>query len=396
MHPLAFAAPAALPARCGALRHAAACTRAPPRATASPPRVAPVGRDAVRVADGLTLAARARKYVADGRLPAGAADVLASWADNYAQQMALSEHVDGRPAEFAEAMFTTLLEVCTELCERPLPFDPYHVRVREPFDYYKFGLEFTTSLIDIARCKVLGQEHLRRARTQVAAGENVVFLANHQSEGDPYAIDVLFDWIAGMDREFCESIVFMAGDRVRDDPVVAPFSVGRNLLTVYSKKHINDVPSMRGQKLKHNNRTIAQTVSLFKRGGTTVWFAPSGGRDRRSLETGLLDVSPFDPDAIDLMRMCAKKAGTPTHFYPMALITHDMLPPPSTVGGANLGEQRMCKYTPIHMALDEEIDWNALKAATKRLDKDSRRRVRCEYIEERVRQGYEAIGGLEI
>jgi glycerol-3-phosphate O-acyltransferase len=93
-------------------------------------------------------------------------------------------------------MFTTLLEVCTELSERPLPFEPYHERVRAPFDYYKFGLEFTTVLIDSAASTVLGQDYLRKARAQVAAGENVVFLANHQSEGDPYAIDVLFDWVA--------------------------------------------------------------------------------------------------------------------------------------------------------------------------------------------------------
>jgi glycerol-3-phosphate O-acyltransferase len=190
----------------------------------------------------------------------------------------------------------------------------------------------------------------------------------------------------------------MAGDRVREDPVVAPFSVGRNLLTVYSKKHINDVPALRGEKLKHNRRTIASTVSLFKAGGATLWFAPSGGRDRRSPVSGAVEVSPFDADAVDVMRMSAKKAGTPTHFYPMSLITHDMLPPPETVGGAEVGERRTCSYTPVHMAVGEEVGWkcDAILAASKGLDKVGRRKVRAQYIEDRVREGYAAIGGLRV
>lgn len=380
-------------------------SRRPLTATASPAHrtltsIPAKGYDTLSVSDDLSLRARASLYAKSSRFPAPAAATLANWADNYARVLATSVHFPSSAAAtaFADARFRTLLEVCTQLHEKPLPFSSYHERVRKPFDFYKFGLDFTTALIDVPSSRLAGAHNLRRAAAQVAAGENVVFLSNHQSEGDPYAIDVLFDWVGNMDRDFCEEVVFMAGDRVRDDPVVTPFSVGRNLLTVYSKKHINDVPKLRSDKLKHNRRTIASTVALFKEGGTTLWFAPSGGRDRRSKETNCVEVSHFDADAVDVMLMTAKKAGRPTHFYPMALVTYTMFPPPETVGDATLGEDRKCDYGPCHMAIGDEIDFScdAIAELEKDEDKVGRRRVRAQYVEEIVRKAYRDIGGREI
>ena len=173
---------------------------------------------------------------------------------------------------------------------------------------------------------MLGIDNLRTAQHQLSLGHNVVFLANHQSEADPYALDALLTHVAGLPSDFAQTLVFMAGDRVRDDPIVAPFSAGRNLLTVYSRKHLDDVPALRAKKVTHNRRTISVTQRLFAKGGCAVWFAPSGGRDRRGVD-GRISCAPFDPDAIEMMRMTARKSGTPTHFYPMALVTYNMLPP---------------------------------------------------------------------
>lgn len=404
MHAAAFASPASLPSL-RALPRRPCTSLTAPRATASIPRtlrsIPALGYDTLAVSDGQSLRARSERYASEARFPAGAAATLANWADNYRAVLGSSVHFSdggGEAASFADERFTTLLEVCTQLYEEPLPFSSYHERVRKPFDYYKFGLDFTTALIDVPASRLKGEVNLRKAAAQVAAGENVVFLSNHQSEGDPYAIDVLFDWVGGMERKYCEEVVFMAGDRVRDDPVVTPFSVGRNLLTVYSKKHINDIPKMRSDKLKHNRRTIASTVSLFKKGGTTLWFAPSGGRDRRDPQTGSVEVSSFDADAVDVMLMTAKKAGNPTHFYPMALVTYTMFPPPETVGDATLGEDRKCDYGPCHMAVGDEIDWKSeeILAAQKSEDKVGRRRVRAQFVEDIVRQAYQDIGGRDI
>lgn len=363
------------------------------------PRVAvsPLGREEITVSDGLTFSERARKYASENVLPASAAMIILNWYDSYAECARQSMHTDGDPEEFADKIFTTLLELSRKHVETPPLFESYHKAVRSPFDHYKFSLNFVTILVNTAKSRVLGQENLRIAMEQVAAGENVVFLANHQSEGDPYAIDVMLDWVAHVDRDFIENMVFMAGDRVRDDPVVAPFSIGRNLLTVFSKKHINDIPELRSEKLKHNRRTIASTVALFNAGGAVLWFAPSGGRDRRSAETGRVEVSPLDPDAIDVMRMSAAKAKRKTHFYPMSLLTYDMLPPPEGVGGAELGEERKCSYAPMHMNIGEEIDWKApdIVDASEGLDKVERRRVRRQFVEDRVKEGYTLIGGYE-
>lgn len=241
--------------------------------------------------------------------------------------------------------------------------------------------------------QVLGKENAIEAMKYVQQGHNVVFFSNHQSEGDPYAIDFLLKWVAGCDKQFCEEIIFMAGDRVRNDPVVSPFSAGRNLLTVYSKKHLNDEPHLRDQKLRHNRQTIAETHKLFRKGGKVIWFAPSGGRDRRSDSTKSVEISPMDQSAIDMMRITAKKSTTITHFYPMSLWTYDMLPPPSGVGGKEVGEPRRVSYTPMDMCVGEELHWHGPGA--KQEAKEDRRRRQREELEEVVRQGYQRIGGYD-
>lgn len=43
-----------------------------------------------------------------------------------------------------------------------------------------------------------------------------------------------------------------------------PFTLGRNILTVYSKKHINDVPELKNEKMNHNKRTIQEITRLFR------------------------------------------------------------------------------------------------------------------------------------
>lgn len=356
--------------------------------------VQPEGTVALAPADGLTFLERAEKYARDGNIPETVVNVLTGWYDSYIGAATDSEHVSIDGKEYTEQQFSTLMELARRHVEDPLDFAPFHEKMRSPFDYYKFSLEFATVLVNTSNSHIKGHDQIRKLREQIKAGENVIFLANHQSEGDPYAIDALFDWVAGMDREFCENIVFMAGDRVREDPVVAPFSMGRNLLTVYSKKHINDVPELRGAKLLHNRRTIGAALSLFNEGGHCIWFAPSGGRDRRSPETGNVEVSPFDADSVDMMRITAQKSSKPCHFYPMSLLTYDMLPPPSTVGGAQLGETRTVKFTPMSMVISEEVNWDTLVPADV-TDKIERRKMRARAIEETVRKGYESVGGYE-
>lgn len=344
--------------------------------------------------DGIGFLERAERLAGTREVPSHIIENLKAWHKSYGEAVANNKALKEDPNDYTEAMFSTLLELCRQAIETPIDFPSYHQRIREPFDHYKFGFDFSSVLLDRSKSSVIGVENAAEAENYVKQGHNVIFLSNHQSEGDPYAIDFMLDWIAGRSREFCEDMVFMAGDRVRNDPMVSPFSAGRNLLTVYSKKHMNDNPELRNQKLMHNRRTISETQKMFKEGGRALWFAPSGGRDRRSIKTGNVEVSSFDEGAVDMMKFTAMKSGKPFHFYPMALWTYDMLPPPSNVGGAKMGEERVVKYTPMHMYIGKEIDWSAAIPPDV-TDKIGKRRAQCKHIEDIVIEGYRQIGGYE-
>ncbi|CAN0496480.1 unnamed protein product, partial [Discosporangium mesarthrocarpum] len=82
------------------------------------------------------------------------------------------------------------------------------------------------------------------------------------------------------------------------------------------------------------------------KGGQFIWVAPSGGRDRPSPESGGgFEVSPFDAKSVEVFRLMASKAlgkkrdGPMTHFFPFAMWTNKLLPPPDKVrGGGGGGE----------------------------------------------------------
>lgn len=67
-------------------------------------------------------------------------------------------------------------------------------------------------------------------------------------------------------------------------------------------------------------------------------MAPSGGRDRPDPETGKFVVSPYDPKSVEVFRLMAAKAmgrnktGPVTHFFPFAMWTNKLVPPPDQVG----------------------------------------------------------------
>lgn len=339
-----------------------------------------------------TFSERLSALQAAGKFPPAAAATLLAWKKSYTVAASKCASVGASSADqFSERAFFTLLHFLIQHAKHPIDFQPYHQGLPE---LYAFGLDFAMALVDIPRSRLIGQDNLRKAHAWLQQGHNVVFLSNHQSEADPYAIDALFTIVGGFPKDFARKLIFMAGDRVREDPIVVPFSGGRDLLTVYSKKHLNDVPELRATKVAHNRRTIFVTQKLFAAGGKAIWFAPSGGRDRRSPDSGKVEVSPFDPDAIEMMRFTAKKSGTPCHFIPMSLVSYDMLPPPSGVGGADMGEERVVNHIGLSMAVEKEIDFSQID--TEGLDKLQRRRRVATTVQEIVENGYANIGGYDI
>jgi glycerol-3-phosphate O-acyltransferase len=83
------------------------------------------------------------------------------------------------------------------------------------YDFYKFGCDFFRPAMDLENSVVLGQENLAKAVQQIKDGENVVFLANHQSEADPQVFSVLLDTI-GLNDEAAD-VVYVAGHKVTTD-----------------------------------------------------------------------------------------------------------------------------------------------------------------------------------
>lgn len=228
------------------------------------------------------------------------------------------------PGEVTKRILETLLQLIIEQHEKPYQFDFYHEADRTPFDYYQFGLDFIRPLIDFDHSKVTGLSNLQLILKQLEKGENVFLLSNHQTEPDPQIISLMIEKIA---PTLASSMIFIAGHRVVKDPIAAPFSRGRNLVCIYSKRHINHPPEKKAEKISHNQQSLNSLSNLLAEGGKCIFVAPAGGRDRMNNE-GVIELAPFDASSIEMLRLLSRKAESKTHFYPLALKTFDIMPPP--------------------------------------------------------------------
>lgn len=312
------------------------------------------------------------KSVQEGSVPPKYHDILTQFHLCYCQATGNSH----------DQLFLTLLRLIEEQSRNPFSFKPYHTLIRSPFDYYQFGLDLIKPLVDLAHSSMHGVEHLKQIAEDLEKGENVIFLANHQTEADPQAISILLDESF---PKVAEEMIFVAGERVTTDPLAAPASMGRNLLCIYSKRYIDHPPEEKMKKQLHNRHTMQIMSSLLSEGGKAIYVAPSGGRDRPNTE-GVVTIAPFDPQSIEMLYLMAQRAGHPTHFYPMALKTFELLPPPETIQ-VELGEARTAKRAPIHIAFGPRIAMENFPGDDSS-DKHERRAARAEYICNLVRQDY--------
>lgn len=325
---------------------------------------------------------RLHALVGDPRFPERYKPILVQFFATY--KVALADA--GLVPEAFDHLLCGFVDRLEEQLDTPFTFEPYHQQITEPFDYYRYGVEFLRPLVDKAASSLRGHEHLDRAAAQLAAGENVVFFANHQTEGDPQAISLLLeDGYPAIGKE----MIFVAGERVTTDPLAVPFSMGRNLLCIYSKRYIDTPRDQRTAKQVHNKKTMERMGQLFVEGGKCIYVAPSGGRDRANAE-GLVEVAPFDSQSVEMFYLMARRAIRPAHFYPMALATYDFLPPPGTVQ-VELGEARHIKSAGIHMAVGAELDMEHFPGSDLE-EKHARREARARHIWLRVCADYAQLG----
>ena len=292
--------------------------------------------------------------------------LLASFADEYMRASAISYAAGTQAANAKQAATQFLKGVQYGLQygvnpETKYQFDVSHKALRgnpetedgNTVDYYAFGCDFFRPMMDLQKSVVLGQDNMALAMEQIANGDNVVLFANHQSEADPQVVSCCFE-LAGYDKA-AQDMIYVAGHKVTTDPLAIPFSMGRNLLCIHSKKHIDADPDTKATKQRQNLKAMNSLLQSFKAGGALIWVAPSGGRDRRNVETGEIPIAEFDSKTLDIFRLYANKSGVKTHYYTLAMVSYDLCPPPDFVE-AGVGEARKVQFEPVGIAMSEELD----------------------------------------
>lgn len=326
---------------------------------------------------------RLASYVKTGKLTEGISKIIFKFYQTYLEAV----EKNGYSRKEFEPLIIKLAELSVKQLSHPFRFEPYHRSIRKPFDFYAFGLDFIRPLIDLKRSTMKGLENLDQIQAYLAKGENVILFANHQTEPDPQVISILLEEkYPGL----AEEMIIVAGHRVTTDPLAVPLSKGCNLLCIYSKKHIEYPPEQKTEKLLHNQRTLKKMNELLAKGGKCIYVAPSGGRDRPDKQ-GKLDVAKFDPQSIDLFLLYGERSKKPCHFYPLALATYALLPPPNSVE-KEIGERRHANSAPVHLCFGKEIDVKALFKESP-LPKKETRKVRADAIWSLVQKDYEGLVG---
>lgn len=322
--------------------------------------------------------AKLAQYIHEEAIPQHLATIIKNFFLSYHE--AIEEN--GYDIRDLHPILKKFLDLVVEQLANPYPFQPYHKSLTHPFDYYQFGLDLLRPLVVISTSKIRGIEQVNIMEEQLARGENVILLANHQTEPDPQAISILLE---NSHPHFAKEMIFVAGNRVISDPLAAPFSKGRNLICIFSKRHLETSPEQKQERLRHNQRAMKKLAELLSEGGKCIYVAPSGGRDRQNAK-GNIEVAPFDPQSIEMFWLIAQQSGRLTHFYPLTLATYNLLPPPSSIE-KDIGESRLTHCTPIHMAFSPEIDMENFPGSDTK-DKKQKRQKRANFIWQQVAREY--------
>jgi glycerol-3-phosphate O-acyltransferase len=313
------------------------------------------------------------------KLDADVTRTLLEFFDSYERAVGASGFVstDGPP------LFEQYLSFIKEEIVHPTSFGHYHKSERFPIDFYQFGRSIVAPLLDMDHSFIEGQEHLHAIIQAVDRGENVILLANHQTEIDPQIISLL---VAPYSDRLASSMIFMAGHRVTTDPLAVPLSRGVDLLCIYSKKYIDFPPEKRGEKLIHNAKTLSKLEDLLNEGGHCLYVAPSGGRDRFDA-SGAVTIAPFDPQSVEMFYLLSQKATQPTHLHLFALSTIRLLPPPPTTN-IELGESRNVSRSSARLFFGPALDMDAIGQDG---DKKQRRIERAEILTAAINEMFQAI-----
>ncbi|XP_044501279.1 glycerol-3-phosphate acyltransferase ATS12, chloroplastic-like isoform X2 [Mangifera indica] len=213
------------------------------------------------------------KEVKAGRLPSNLAALMEELYHNY-KNAVFSSGKPGADELVLSNMAVTFDRVLLDM-EELFQFQPYHKALREPFDYYMLGQNYIRPLIDFSNSYAGNISLFYEMEQKLQQGHNIILISNHQTEADPAIIALLLE---SANSHIAENLNYVAGDRVLTDPLCKPFSMGRNLICVYSKKHMFDAPELIEMKRKANTRSLKELALLLRGGSQIVWIAPIGER----------------------------------------------------------------------------------------------------------------------
>lgn len=285
-----------------------------------------------------------------GKVPAALAKESVEFQQSYKAALMKSPRAPDADKEASEVMAAITERVLVQFKD-PYTFPSKHMKIQQPFDYYAMLQRFSGNLINFDASYVGHAERILDMKQAIARGENVLLLANHQSEADPG----VWAWMTNeLAPSLASDIFYVAGDRVVLDSLAKPFSMGRNLICVHSKRHQEDDPALKAAKMATNQKSVRELRALFKEGGAIVWVAPSGGRDRKDA-SGEYAPAAFDAAAVVLLRRMMDASDKPGHAYPMAMASAEICPPPARVEKA-LGEQREVNFHGVGISIGEELN----------------------------------------
>ena len=184
-----------------------------------------------------------------GVLPSKYSSTFLGLIESYKAQMVKATNDEARAEKALTSIFKDMMTAYAGQIVGT-PYDPsHHISIREPFDYYQMANAYIGSLIEFDRSILRYPERWTAVQEALERGENVVMLGNHQSEGDAAFIPLLTEV---SHPGLGERVTYVAGDRVVTDLLCKPFSMGKNLLCVHSKKHMDDDPALKPAKMKQN------------------------------------------------------------------------------------------------------------------------------------------------
>ena len=250
-------------------------------------------------------------------------------------------------------------------------FSPLHYKNEA---MYQLGINLISPLVS-HHSSITNSQSVTKIEEKLRKNENIILLANHQTEADPQIISILLN----KSYSFAQNIFYVAGERVIVDPMAAPLAAGCNIIPIFSKKYMNSSINKKSEKTQHNLCAIKEIQQLLNKGGSCIYVAPSGGRDRKS-PGGQIIPSVFDEKSVRLFELIAGKSKRPTSFVPLAMHTYEILPPPCDPH-LTRSEKRIVQKNKAHLHFMDHIPSTKEHASYKKLSIIAYQQVAKAYAE---------------